>query len=191
MTTIAVVLIATVVARLVGVAISRTSASDLPAFVNEDVASEERISAFVVTFIERDPQARQLFNLSNLSLFSRGYRPKIGVPHDPEAGGYRSSDLKSYFSKKLYLDLSSIRPLNHPTFQSFADQIGRWADQTIINVEGHFNFEAELAKIPVGPEREEFKNFWLNDAILGTELRMLAWVHMQLFNTPYVNPEKR
>ena len=201
-TAIAAVLVTTLVAILLGVAVSRGGARDLPGFAKEDVASEERVAAFVVSFIERDSQAGQLFNKNNRSLFSQGYRPKIGIPHDPEAGGHRFSELRSYFSKKLYLDLASIRPFDQPTFQSFADQIGRWADQTLIcaggisakydlNVEGRYNFDTELAKVPVGPEREEFKTCWLNDFVLGTELRMLAWIHAQLFNAPYVNPEKR
>jgi hypothetical protein len=60
-----------------------------------------------------------------------------------------------------------------------------------LNVEGRFDFETELAKIPAGFEREEFKRCWLNDSVLGTELRMLAWIYGQIFDTPYINPEKR
>jgi hypothetical protein len=43
-----------------------------------------------------------------------------------------------------------------------------------LNVEGRFVFEREVTKVPAGPEREQFKQCWLNDAVLGTELRMLA-----------------
>ncbi len=60
-----------------------------------------------------------------------------------------------------------------------------------LNVEDRLIFETEVAKVPAGVEREEFKRCWLNDFILGTELRMLAWIYGQLFNAPYVNPEKR
>jgi hypothetical protein len=81
-------------------------------------------------------------------------------------------------------------------------KVGLWADQTIIcagdismkydlNVEGRFYFETELAKVPDGPEREEFKQCWLNYFIVSTELRILVWIYGQLFNTPYIIPEKR
>jgi hypothetical protein len=60
-----------------------------------------------------------------------------------------------------------------------------------LKVEGRFNFEAEIAKVPEGPEREKLKQCWLNDFIISTELRMIAWIYGQLFNCPYVIPEKR
>ena len=174
----------------------------LPGFTNEDLPHQDRVAAFVSAFIERDFQARTLLNPSNRALFAEGYRPKIGVPRDPEAGGHSFSDIQAYFTRKLYLDLNSVSPLNQSTFQSFVDQIGRWANQTIICVgeisrkydltaKGPYNFKTEFAKVPAGPEREEFKLCWLNDFILGTEVRMLAWIYEQLFNAPYVNPHKR
>lgn len=171
-------------------------------FPNSNDTSEDQIAALVTAFIARDAQASHLLNPSNRKLFAEGVRPRIGVPHDPEAGGRNFADIQSYFTKKLYLDLSSIRPFDQSAFQSFVDQVGRWSDQTLIcagdivveydlKVEGSFNFQTELAKIPAGPEREEFKSCWLNDFVLAAELRMLGWVHEQLFNTPYVVPEKR
>ena len=176
--------------------------NDLPGITIEELSHQDRVAAFVATFIERDSRARGLLNASNKSLFEEGYRPKIGVPHDPEAGGLNFSGIQAYFTTKLYLDLNSVIPLNQSTFQSFVDQVGRWSDQTIIcaggisvkydlNVQGAFFFKTEFAKVPAGVEREEFKRCWLNDSILGTELRMLAWIYGQLFNAPYVSPEKR
>ena len=197
-----VVIIIAALLVLVGIRFARTRSKDLPKFTNKDISTETRVGIFVTDFIRRDPQASQLLNPSNMSLFAQGYRPKIGIPHDPEANGQKYTDIKKYFTKKLYLDLTSIHPLNQSSFQSFVDQVGRWADQTIIcagnisvkyvlNVEGRFNFETELAKGPDGPEREEFKQCWLNDFISSTELRILAWIYVQLFNSPYVTTEKR
>lgn len=197
-----VVIIIAALLVLVGIGFVRTRSKDLPKFTNKDISNETRVGIFVTDFIRRDPQASQLLNPSNMSLFAQGYRPKIGIPHDPEANGQKYTDIQKYFTKKLYLDLTSIHPLNQSSFQSFVDQVGRWADQTIIcagnisvkydlNVEGRFNFETELAKVPDGPEREEFKQCWLNDFIISTELRILGWIYGQLFNSPYVTPEKR
>jgi len=175
---------------------------DLPGFKKQDVTREDRVAAYADSFLQRDLEARQLLSPSNRTLFGQGYRPIIGVPHDPEAKGERFTDIRSYFIRKLYLDLSAIQPLTGTNFQAFLDQLGRQADQTVtcagqiankydLNVEGPFNFEREFAKVPLGPERERFKRCWLNDAILGTELRMLAWMHRQLFGVAYVNPERR
>ena len=200
--TIARIVVAAALLAFISIGIARARSGDLPGIASEDLPHQDRVAAFVATFIERDSLARELLNPSNRALFAEGYRPKIGVPHDPEASGQNFSDIQDYYTTKLYLDLNSVSPLNQSTFQSFVDQVGRWADQTIIcaggisikydlNVEGRFNFETEFAKVPAGVEREEFKRCWLNDFILGTELRMLAWIYGQLFNTPSVNPEKR
>lgn len=175
---------------------------ELPTITNETIRNEERLTVFVSSFIKKDFQASTLLNPSNMALFAQGYRPKIGLPYNPEAGGQKFDDLQKYFTRKICLDLKNIKHLNQSNFQNFIDQVGRWADQTLIcageisgkydlNVEGPFNFETELAKVPNGAERERFKQCWLNDFVLSTELRMLAWIHEQLFNTPYIMPEKR
>lgn len=186
----------------VGIGTAWTRSRDLPRFTNEDLSNETRFTTFVTDFIGCDSQASQLLNPSNIALFAQGYRPKIGIPFDPEANGKKFTEIQKYFIRKLYLDLNSIHPFNQSIFQSFVDQVGRWGEQTIIcagnisvkydlNVQGSFNFETELAKVPNGLEREEFKQCWLNDFVLGTELRILAWIYWQLFNTPYNNPETR
>jgi hypothetical protein len=46
-------------------------------------------------------------------------------------------------------------------------------------------------KVPDGAERDKLKQCWLADAILSTEMRMLAWIHGDLFGKPYVTPERR
>ena len=199
---LAVIIIIVLLLLFVGIGFVWPRSKDLPKFTKKDISSETRVAIFVTDFFVRDSQASQLFNPSNMSLFAQGYRPKIGIPHDPEASGQKYNDIQKYFTRKLYLDLNSIYPLDQSSFQSFVDQVGRWADQTIIcagnisvkyglNVEGRFNFETELAKVPDGPEREEFKQCWLNDFILSTEMRILAWIYSQLFNSSYVIREKR
>ena len=196
-----VAIIVVVLMVIIGRAVQAHS-GELPRITNEDIRNEERLTAFVTSFIKKDFQASTLLNPSNVALFAQGYRPKIGLPYDPEASGQKFADLQKYFIRKIHLDLKSIEHLSQSNFQNFIDQVGRWADQTLIcageisvkhdlNVGGPFNFETELTKIPDGPEREQFKQCWLNDFVLGTELRMLSWIYGQLFNTPYIMPEKR
>jgi hypothetical protein len=182
--------------------IAGASNPNLPALTLDDAEREDRVTIFVDTFLKRDSQASQLLNPSNLALHTEGYRPSIGVFHDPEKDAAKIVDLKQYFTKKLYLDLKALRPFRKQTFQTFLDEIGKAADQTVmcageivvkynLQVEGRFNFEKEISKVPNGPEKERFKQCWLNDFILGTELRMLAWIYGQFFGEAYVNPERR
>ncbi len=197
-----VVIIAVVLQMLIRVIVVQAQSGELPRFKNEYLRDEDRVAAFVTSFIKKDFQASTLLNPSNVTLFAKGYRPKIGLPQDPETNNQKYSDLQKYFIKKIYLDLNSIQPFNQLSFQIFIDQVGRWSDQTLtcageisdkygLSVAGPFIFETELAKIPDGFEKEEFKQCWLNDFVLGTELRIFAWIYEQLFNTPYVMPEKR
>ncbi len=187
---------------LIGIRFLVGQSQRLPSFTKADATSEERVAAFVDAFFNRDPQARQLLNPSNRTLFAAGYRPDIGVPHNPEASGTQFGDILPYFVRKLFLDLKALERLDRKTLESFIDQVGRWADETImcageitgkynLAVDGPFNFDQEVQKVPVGPERERFKHCWLNDFVLGTELRLLAWIYQQLFGVSYVNPEKR
>jgi hypothetical protein len=182
--------------------IGKASSSDLPTLTPEDAEREDKLTIFVDTFLKGDLQAKQLLNPSNLALYAKGYRPTIGVFHDPEKNAPKIPDLKRYFTKKLYLDLKALRPFTKQTFQTFINEIGRASDQTLmcageiamkynLQVEGRFIFEKELSKIPEGAEKERLKQCWLNDFILGTELRMLAWVYRQFFGEVYLNPERR
>ena len=124
------------------------------------------------------------------------------MPHDPEADGTQFGDIQTYFVRKLFLDLQALEQLGRETLEPFIDQVGRWSDETImcageitvkyqLAVDGPFNFDQEVQKVPAGPERERFKRCWLNDFILGTELRLLGWIYQELLGVPYVNPEKR
>lgn len=182
--------------------LAATQESGPPPFRQSDLATESRLAAYVDRFLSNDRLARELLNPSNLMLYSEGYRPEIGVPNDPEGRGEPFRDLRRYFVRKLYLDLHSISPFTQQQFERFVDRVGAAADTTIIcagriavrhdlSLEGSFNFQTEVRKIPPGPERETFKRCWLNDAVLGTELRILAWVYQELYAVPYVPPERR
>lgn len=199
-TTIVITIVVVVVALLM--LVRTASAQSLPSFSAQNGADEGRVAKFVDSFLRSDSQARQLLNQSNVSLFAEGYRPRVGVPHDPATAGKASKTLQAYFARKIYLDLRALQPFSEPSFQRFVDRIGDDSGETImcagdlaekyeLNIQGRFIFERELAKVPAGPERERFKECWLNDAVLGTELRMLAWIYSELFGKAYVNPEDR
>ena len=177
-------------------------ATDLPSFTRDDLSDEKRVAAFARSFLERDPRASQLLNPSNTLLFEHGYRPVIGLPNDPEGDGDAFVNLEEYFIRKVYLDLDSLEPVTRASLEVFLDQLGEWSYHTLtgsgriieryqLDIQGRFHFPTELAKIPPGEEQEEFVVCWLNDAVLATESRMLAWIFLKLFGTPYIIPEKR
>ena len=200
--TLLAILMLVILCLILAVTLPKKRSIDLPTFTIQDITYEQRVAVFVTSFLGCDFQAQQLLNPSNRSIFGQGFRPMIGLPNDPESSGEKFTDILPYFIRKIYLDLNSIQPLNQAIFQLFVDQIGRYADQTLLcageivakynlDVEGRFIFEMELGKIQSGADREKLKRCWLNDAFLGTELRMLAWIYHQIFGTPYINPEKR
>ena len=51
-------------------------------------------------------------------------------------------------------------------------------------------YENEIAKIPVGTERELFKVNFLTDNVLGAEARIMAWLYYDYFGDWYQHPYK-
>ena len=202
MSTTLLIILGAALLLVVSVPLIAARRSNLPTVAKDDLSDEERVAVFVSAFLERDSRARQLLNSSNTFLFAEGYRPVLGVPNDPEASGDTFIDLPSYFIRKVYLDVNSIQPLAPASFQSFLDQLHAWGYHTLtggariiekydLHIEGRFHFPTEVAKVPPGEEQEQLLLCWLNDAVLATEFRMLAWIFRQLFGTPYVIPERR
>ena len=148
-TAILVILGAVAVVIFLGLRASRAQSQDLPSFKKEDIADEDRVAAYVDSFLQRDSQARQLLNPSNRALFGQGYRPAIGVPHDPEANGKRFTDIRSYFIRKLYLDLNAIETLTQASFQAFVDQVGRYGFQSLVCA-GGIALKYDLVSIVIG-----------------------------------------
>jgi hypothetical protein len=172
---------------------------NLPAFHSEYIADEGRITDFVFAFLATDSRAGQLLNRSNLTLFAEGYRPQLALACDVTADPV-FADLRTYFARRLFIDLSSIELSGEEELRRFLDKIGDASDKTTtrvceiaeshdLDIMGRFVFEKEIVKIPAGAEREELKRNWLNDAFLSTELRVLAWVYHELFGRLYVTPD--
>jgi hypothetical protein len=132
MSKVVLVTAAIIVVLTVLVVVRKARAQNLPTFRTEDATDEAAVAKFVEAFLKSDTQARQLLNRSNLALFKEGYRPRLGTPHDPESAGEKYNDLRSYFARKLYLDLHALKPFRQATFQKFVDEIDRSSDETIM-----------------------------------------------------------
>ncbi len=189
---------------ILALAVAREASSaraELPVLAKESATDRAALGRYLDELLRADSLSAQLLNESNQELYREGYRPTVGVWRNPESGG-RIPTLKEYFLAKLFLDLSAVAPVQLRTFEVFVDQLGKESDKTLtcagefatkydLDVEGSFIFSVELAKVPNGPERELFKRCWLNDFVLGTELRVFSLLYQQFFGVPYVNPEKR
>ena len=173
--------------------------SQLPKFAKEDLSSEDQLQQFVNAFLNKDSQAAAVLNPSNQQLFKEGFRPTIGVISDPEIGGKKILDLKTYFVKKFILDIGSVG-MNRQKFKGLLDTLTNASGDTLIctgEIAGKYQFkmmgfvwDEEIEKIPAGRIREQFKKCWLNDAILASEVRILGWAYQQLFSLPYVPPSE-
>jgi hypothetical protein len=79
------------------------------------------------------------------------------VTRDPEQRFGPTSELQEYFVRKLYLDVSSIKPFTRDSFLALVDNIGASSDKTIgvagkivtkydLQVEGRFDWRKRVCK---------------------------------------------
>jgi len=178
------------------------NSGELPNISEKELGEFQAVSKFVDSFIKADFQAKQLLNRSNKTLFSQGYRPKIGLINDPEKNADKFNDLLKYFKKKFYLDINSVKPFSKKSFENLIDKLSNFSGETLdcsgrlgikydLNLQGRFIFDKELKKIPEGDERNKFKSCWLNDFILSTEVRLMAWIFQGLYGEEYLNPFRK
>lgn len=174
----------------------------LPKIRFNEVHDVNRVKKFVQKFLEKDPQAGQLLNPSNIAIFAEGVRPKQGLSIDPDVTGFTYNNLQEYFSIKLYFDLLSLNPITSDELERFIDYLGKETDEMIIGIgdisekyglsfEGDFQFFHEIKKIISFEDQKELIFLWLSDFIWSTEFRIMAWLYQVNFRKPYILPERR
>jgi hypothetical protein len=161
-------------------------------FVGRDAATDDRISALVGWFMNKDPIARSLKNRSVTILFDAGYRPypMAGVPQEPVV-----KDLPSWFVAQVVADVRSIRDSSREDFVRYLQSLDETAHKSLITVGEiaveyglemeNFVYEREIGKIPAGSVREIFKNNLLADCVTSARLRVLAWLYHAWFGDWY------
>ena len=173
-----------------------------PRFTSTLADDYGKFRGFVAAFFKSDRQASELLNPSNRAIYAEGFRPIVGVRNDPDAKFGTTPNLGEYFCRKLYLDFTGLKPMSKEKMLLLTDYIGAESDKTIIEaggivekyhlqVQGPFKYREEFAKVRDSKDLKHLKTFWLNDAILGTELRMLAWMYQSLYGEPYRSVEDR
>lgn len=172
-----------------------------PTLIKSDIKNFERVSEFVQWFLINEPIVNALSNPSNNILFNEGFRPISNMVNNPE---YFKTDYKSlsdWFIKKLYLDLNMLQNSNKVDFSKYIDTLDDEGKKTLIicgqiSMKYDLNFESfiydkEIIKIPEGEEREQFKQYFLEDNIIGGEIRILAWLYHEYFGEWYKVKEDR
>ena len=85
--------------------------------------------------------------------------------------------LKEIFEKRL----DYIEKQNEKTLIT----AGMIANKYNLDVGLNLDLKTELSKIKTAKEREDFKYNYLADALISSEVRLLAWIYKELFNENY------
>lgn len=175
--------------------------SKRPILKTEDIPNFEKVAEFVLWFIKNEPIANAVSNRNSNIIFNEGYRPKSGTQNNPESINANISSLAEWFITKIFIDLNILKDASKEEFRQFIDILDEAGTETLItageiaakydlNFE-NFVYEREIEKIPVGTEREWFKINFLDDNVLGAEIRILAWLYHEYFGEWYQLKEKR
>ncbi len=175
--------------------------SKRPSLGKADIPSPEKVAEFVIWFIKNEPFVNVISNRSSNIIFNEGYRPRAGDVNNPESVNPNISGLAEWFITKTFIDLNILKDATKDEFILFLDMLGEVGDETLITSGTigmkygfkfeNFVYEKEIEKIPAGPERERFKVNFLEDNVIGAELRLLAWLYHEYFGDWYQIKEKR
>lgn len=172
-----------------------------PTLKKNDIPNFEKVAEFVIWFIKNEPIANAISNRSSNIIFNEGYRPKSGTQNNPESVKPDINSLEEWFIVKIFIDLNMLKDANKDEFRQFIDILDEAGRETLItageiatkydlNFES-FVYEREIEKIPNGAEQEWFKINFLDDNVLGGEIRILAWLYHEYFAEWYQLREKR
>lgn len=175
--------------------------SKRPILKKMEIPDMEKVAGFVHWFIKNEPLVNVILNRSNNIIFNEGYRPKSGVQNNPESHNPNIGSLAEWFFTKIYIDLNFLKDSSKEKFREFIDLLDEAGKETLTNAGNigdkyHLNFEnfvyeKEIEKIPEGSDREWFKLNFLDDNVLGAEIRILAWLYHEYYGEWYQLKENR
>ncbi len=94
-----------------------------------------------------------------------------------------------------------LKNANKEEFRQFIDILDEAGEETLITAGkiaskyklnfDNFIYEKEIEKIPAGTEREWFKINFLDDNVIGAEIRILGWLYHAYFGEWYKLKENR
>ncbi len=162
-----------------------------------DVSDKGRTIKFIEWFIKNEPLVSVVSSKSLNVIFDEGITPRVSYGYNPE----KSKDidcLLDWFMEKTMEDIENLATMPKAEFKAFMDRLVRDGTRALI-ISGElgikhdlnlkkYTYEKEIKKIPAGKERELFKKNFLNDNIIGAELRILGWLYHEWFAEWYKAP---
>ncbi|VVB94705.1 Uncharacterised protein [uncultured archaeon] len=170
-----------------------------PTLSRDETLVEDKVREFVKWFVKNDPFANDVSSRSPNIVFEAGYAPFVPLGYNPSKDR-KFDNLTDWFVAKLVQDIKNLRGASKTDFKDFLDKLGDAGSKTLITsgeiaYKYNLNFkkfvyEKEIQKIPAGKERELFKQNFMDDDILGAELRILGWLYHEWFGDWYKVPER-
>ncbi len=166
-----------------------------PILFKSDIPNKEKVFAFLIWFIENDPNVKEITNKSCNLIFNEGYRPRIINFFSTKTENLDAENIIMWFMLKMYFDLNSLKNCNESEFRSYLKVLDEYWREALVtsgdlaikyNIEfSNFDYNKELSKIPVGTELRDFKQFLLEENIMGAQIRILLWLFHAYFGVWY------
>lgn len=161
----------------------------------EEISNLQKVKDFVEWFLKHENFVTTLLEPSNNTIFNEGYRPLSDERNNPEKITNKITNLEVWFVSKMFIDLNFLKNLSKEEWVNFIDELDKEGEMTLIksaeivrkyNLDTeHFIYHREITKITNEKDLVDFKKNFLQDNVLGAEIRILAWLYLNYFNEPY------
>lgn len=175
----------------------------------ENFTNISHLEKLLLWFLQNDKQLQIIESKTVQDLFNKGLRPKCDEADNPDVLVKKANDprgakpIERWLVLKVWLDTIAISKVVEDTeldfkkaFEKRIDYIEQQTKETLItagelaykyelDISFKSGLENELAKLKTDKEREDFKYNYLADALISSEVRLLAWIYKELFNEEY------
>lgn len=169
------------------------------------------LEQLLLWFLDNDSQIKLLISPTIEFLFEEGYRPISSKENDPnlleemanQNGHSLDIDIiERWIVIRTWLDLAAAENISVETgkdldecIEERIDLLEEYTAKTLLDVGNIMhkydieptvqNLDEELSKISILEEKEKFKQNYLIDTLISSEMRFLAWIYKELFNKEY------
>lgn len=172
-----------------------------PTISRDDIPNADKMLHFIRWFIEHEQYVTALSNPGCNAIFAEGYRPYASEFDNPDlVPDLEVTSLQQWFMLKVYIDLTFLKDASKEQFAESIEmleadtterlsEITRIAKQYDLQLEP-FLWRRETAKITDENHLEVFKVYYLQDTVVGAEIRILAWVYRLFFGEWFKDPSQ-
>lgn len=163
------------------------------------------LERLLLWFLLNDPFFKTIKNKAVHTLFQEGW---WGLKDNPNLVGIwlkepeEQKTVERFLILKTWLDLITASKVAEKeevelkeTLNTIIDDLDKQGEKTLISTGkiahkynldvGKLNLDSELPKIKSELEKISFKTDFLADAIISSEIRLLAWIYKELFGENY------